>query len=296
MDFSLVIRHRMQELGLEQRDLAKSAQVTESYISQLLSRRKAPPAPGRTDIYERIGALLKFPDGELQKLANTQRQEHLKRKFVDPAAPLFKGVRELVIRKCKSEKQNQVRTILEKQPFGELERLITQKLLDVVKKIAKEELDSEDWLHLMAGLSNRNYEEFRVAILEFLDTDVLDLSVEDCVHFLDPVIESWDIDLATFSVEIVLNRRVSPRHARRFEFVEREPESEPGQEPGLKQFLQDPSLSRDITDQEVEFLRRLQFEGKHPTPLYYYRELQNLRDPLHFYEGNAQKGSPRRGG
>jgi len=26
----------------------------------------------------------------------------------------------------------------------------------------------------------------------------------------------------------------------------------------------------------------LRFKGKRPTPLYYYRELQNLRDPLHF--------------
>ncbi|MGB6718099.1 MAG: hypothetical protein WBE47_14215, partial [Candidatus Acidiferrales bacterium] len=29
---------------------------------------------------------------------------------------------------------------------------------------------------------------------------------------------------------------------------------------------------------------RLRFKGKHPTALYYYRELQNLRDPLSFRE------------
>ena len=45
MDVSLVIKHRLEELGLEQRDLAVAAQVTESYISQLLTRKKAPPAP-----------------------------------------------------------------------------------------------------------------------------------------------------------------------------------------------------------------------------------------------------------
>ena len=42
MDVSLVIRHRLNELGLEQRDLATAAQVTESYISQLLTGKKAP--------------------------------------------------------------------------------------------------------------------------------------------------------------------------------------------------------------------------------------------------------------
>ena len=49
MDVSLLIRHRLNELELDQKDLAAAAQVTESYISQLLTRKKAPPAPGRTD-------------------------------------------------------------------------------------------------------------------------------------------------------------------------------------------------------------------------------------------------------
>src|SRR2546430_665331 len=53
-------------------------------------------------------------------------------------------------------------------------------------------------------------------------------------------------------------------------------------EPGLQEFLQDSSLSGTATAKEVEFLKRLKFQGQRPTPLYYYRELQNLRDPLHF--------------
>jgi hypothetical protein len=54
------------------------------------------------------------------------------------------------------------------------------------------------------------------------------------------------------------------------------------EEPGLKQFLQDPVLSGDLTEEELVFLRRLTFKNKRPTSLYYYREIQNLRDPLHF--------------
>ena len=30
------------------------------------------------------------------------------------------------------------------------------------------------------------------------------------------------------------------------------------------------------------YIQRLKFKGKRPTALYYYREWQNLRDPLHF--------------
>jgi transcriptional regulator with XRE-family HTH domain len=282
VDLSLVVKHRLGELGFEQQDLAAAAQVTESYISQLLTQKKPPPAPGRTDIYEKMEGFLKLPNGELAKLATLQRQEELKRKLADSAMPLFGEVRELVVRKCKADKQNQIRAIFERQPFGELERLVTQKLLDVVKGVAREELESENWLHLVARLSNRSYEEMRVAILEFLDTDIFDVSNENCVSFLDPVIESWDIDLATFGVEIVLNRRVAPGHPKKFEFMEKEPGPTFDQEPGLTKFLQDASLSSNATPEEIEFLKRLRFKGKRPTPLYYYRELQNLRDPLHF--------------
>jgi transcriptional regulator with XRE-family HTH domain len=278
----MVIKNRLEELGLEQRALASAAQVTESYISQLLTRKKAPPAPNRTDIYDKIGEFLKLPNGELAKLAELERQEELKRKLSDPPTPLFKEVRELVLRKCEPDKQNQIRTIFEKQPFGELERLVTQKLLDVVKSVAKEELESENWLHMVARLSNRSYEEMRVAILQFLDTDVFHVSIENCVSFLDPLIESWDIDLATFGMEIVLNHRVAPANPKRFEFVEKEPDQPFEEEPGLKEFLRDTSLSGDTTEEEIEFLKRLRFKQRRPAPLYYYRELQNLRDPLHF--------------
>jgi transcriptional regulator with XRE-family HTH domain len=287
VDFSLVIRQRLKELGLEQRDLAAAAQVTESYISQLLTRKKSPPAPSRTDIYEKMAKFLNLPNGELAKLADLERQEELKRKLADPPAPLFKEVRELVLRKCKQDKQKQILAIFEKQPFGELERLVTQKLLDVAKRIAREELESENWLRLVARLSNRSYPEMRVAILEFLDTDVFNVSIENWASFLDPLIESWDIDLATFAVEIALNRRVAPGQPKRFEFVEKQPEPAFEEEPGLKEFLHDASLSGGATEEEIEFLRKLRFKEKRPAPLYYYRELQSLRDPLHFRSSKA---------
>lgn len=282
MDVPLVIRRRLEELGVEQRELATAAQVTESYISQLLTRKKAPPAPDRTDVYEKMEKFLKLPAGQLSRLADRQRKEELKKRLGDPLTPLFKEVRELILRKCDPDNVRQIQAVFEKQAFGELERLVTQKLLDVVKTVAKAELDSEQWLHTVAQLSDRSYEQLRVMVLEFLDTDIFNLSVEHCVSFLDPLVESWDIDLATFHMEIVLNRRLVPGHLRKFEFVERGPEEPFEEEWGLKEFLQDASLSGDATEEEIEFLKKLRFTRKRPTPLYYYRELQNLRDPLHF--------------
>jgi transcriptional regulator with XRE-family HTH domain len=292
VDVCLAIKQRLEELGLEQRDLAAAAKVTESYISQLLTGKKLPPEPGRTDIYEKIGKFLKLPSGKLSKLADHQRRDALKRNLDVPPKPLLKEVRELVLRKCPPGKEKQIRVIFEKQPFGELERLVTQKLLDVVKTVAKGELESETWLQSVARLSGRSYEAMRVSILEFLDADIFNVSRDHCVFFLDPLIESWDIDLATFSIEIVLNRRLIPGYAKKFEFVE----SEAGgteEEPGLTAFLRQ-SVNGAATEEEIEFLRRLRFNGKHPTPLYYYRELQNLRDPLHFRERSGEGMSKRR--
>ena len=283
MDVCLVIKERLLTLGAGQKDLAAAAEVTESYISQLLTRKKLPPAPDRTDIYEKMGKFLKLSSGKLAKLAELQRREALKRNFEDPPAPLFHEVRELVLRKCAPEKQQQIRTIFEQQPFGELERLVTQKLLDVIKRIAREELKNEKWLHSVARFSGRSYKQARVIILEFLDTDVFHVSLENCVSFLDPLIDSWDIDLSSFSMQIQLNRRLAPGNPKRFEFVEAEPDRPSAEEPGFKGFLKDASLSGDVTQDEIEFLKRLRFREKRPTPLYYYRELQNLRDPLHFF-------------
>ena len=99
MDFPLLIRQRLRELGTEQRDLAAAAQVTESYISQLLTGKKAPPAPERTDIYDRMETFLRLPAGKLATLADLVRTNALKRKLADPPAPLFKEVRELILRK-----------------------------------------------------------------------------------------------------------------------------------------------------------------------------------------------------
>src|ERR1700716_2216721 len=111
MDVCLVIRERLARLGLEQKDLASAAEVTESYISQMLTRKKLPPAPDRTDIYEKMAKFLKLPSDRLSKLADHQRREELKRNLGDPPTPLFREIRELILRKCAPGKEKQIRAI-----------------------------------------------------------------------------------------------------------------------------------------------------------------------------------------
>lgn len=283
MDIAFLIKRRLGELGLEQRDLAKAAQVTESYISQLLGGKKAPPAPERTDIYGRLEEGLGLGAGELARVAEAQREALRKKRLEEPARPLFKEFRELILRKCEAEKSRRIREIFGKEPFGEMERLVTQKLLDVAKDAAREELNSENWVRVVGRMSGQSYEQARVTILEFLDTDVFHVSLDNWAEFMDPLIESWDIDLGTFGVEVVLNRRLIPGHfVRRFEYAEREPGLRRELSAGFEAFLRDARMSGDATEAELEFLRGLRFSSRRPTALYYYRELQNLRDPLSF--------------
>lgn len=278
----MAIKQRLNELGMDQRELARAADVTESYISQLLTRRRMPPAPNRTDIYEKMDKLLKLERGELAKLAGHQRMEQLKRELGDEPAPLFGEVRELILKKCHPGRKRAVRAIFEQQPFGEMERLVTTTILDLVKRIAREQLENEHWLLTIAKLSGRTYREMRVVALDFLDTDMLQLSPENCIAFLEPIIKSWDIDLPTFTLEIALNPKVSPFAAKRFQFVERRDDEGAAHEPGFAEFMRDRSLSGSATAEEIAFLERLTFTSRRPTALYFYRELQSLRDPLHF--------------
>jgi transcriptional regulator with XRE-family HTH domain len=287
VNVGLMIKRRLDELKLEQKDLATAAGVTDSYISQLLARKKLPPLPERTDIYGKMEKFLKLPGAKLSELAIHERTEELKKKLPTSPVPLYQEVRELLLRKCSAAKEKEIRAIFERQPFGELERLVTQKLLDVTQKAARQELESEEWLKLVAQLSGHSYEEMRVSILEFLEADIFNISAENCLAFLDPLIDSWDVDLTNFGMEIVLDRRLSSAHIKRLEFVETEATAV-SEEPGLTEFLRDPSMSGNAKVEEIEFLKKLSFiKGPRPTALYYYRELQNLRDPLNFREASA---------
>ena len=83
-------------------------------------------------------------------------------------------------------------------------------------------------------------------------------------------------------MEIAVNLSLATGHTKRFEFIGMEPELALVEDPGLKEFLRHSSLSGDVTEEEVAFLKALRFTGKRPTALYYYRELQSHRDPPHF--------------
>ena len=282
MNFSILVKSRLAALGYGQKDLARAVQVTDSYISQLLTRKKAPPDRDRTDIYKRMEAYLQLEPEELSRLVEIERTEEIRRRLGQASEPLFRKFRDLVLNKCVPQTRDEVRTVLEGQPFGILERLVARQLLELVQQIARQELDSENWIRLAAQVGGRSHEEMRVIVLEFLDTDIYHVSNENCVAFLDPLLESWSVDLDSLRIDIILNARLVAEPHRTFTFVQSTPADDPDSQPGLAEFLDDPQLDDPLTEDEIRLLRSQRFGGKRPTKLYYYRALQNLRDPLHF--------------
>ena len=282
MNFATLVRARLTALGLGQKDLARATQVTDSYVSQLLTRRKPPPRPEHTDIYSRMESFLRVDAGELGRLADVERTEDIRRRLGQVPEPLFREFRQLVLRKCRPEVRDAVRAAFEARPFGTLERLVAQTLLKVAQGIARQQLDSATWMQLAARLGGRSHEEMRVIVLEFLDTDVFQVSSENCVAFIDPLVEGWDIDLDNLRLDVILNKELAATPERTFAFTERERSEGEDSEPVLAEFLADPRLSRDVTDGEIEILRTHRFGERRPTKLYYYRAVQSLRDSLHF--------------
>jgi len=113
--------------------------------------------------------------------------------------PLFKEVRELILRKCAPAKENKFARFLKSSPSANW-NASSHKAFDVVKRVARDELPSENLAHSVARLSGRSYEAMRVSILEFLETDVFNVPL--IKRFLPgSAVESWDIDLATFGME-----------------------------------------------------------------------------------------------
>jgi len=284
LNFSALVKSRLATLGYGQNDLARAAQVTDSYISQLLTQRKAPPAQDRTDIYKKMEAFLRLEPGDLGRLVEIERTEEIRRRLGLVPEPLFQEFRDLVLRKCVEGKRAEVRAVFDAQPFGTLERMVARILLDLVQRIARQELDSDNWIRLAASVGGRNHEELRVIVLEFLDTDVFHVSNQNCVAFLDPLVEGWNVDLDTLRLDILLNPTLVDHPHRTFTFVEGEPAEDSISKLALAEFLDDPRFDGHVSEAEIRLLGQQRFGGRRPTHLYYYRALQNLRDPLHFRE------------
>ena len=286
MDVSFVIRQRLEEFGLEQRELARAAQVTESYISQLLTRKKAPPAPGRTDIYDKMDRFLKLPSGELARLAAVQRKAELKRETGRRARPAVSGsprvdppqvsprpgtarprdLRGAAVRRARAPRHPTAAG----RAHGRGQGRAGERVLAPHGRGPRRPKLRGDARHRPRVPGYRHLPPVPGAVRR--------------------VPGAADRILGHRPRDVCAGHRPEPQGGLRACETIRvhragTAASWPAKSPGSPNFFRIPALSGSATEEELAFLKRLRFKGKRPTPLYYYRELQNLRDPLHFRSG-----------
>lgn len=74
--FADVVRKKLQELKMEQKDLAQALGVTEAYISRLLTGAALPPASDRSKVVQQMEQVLGFGEGTLEQYACAERTLH----------------------------------------------------------------------------------------------------------------------------------------------------------------------------------------------------------------------------
>lgn len=191
------------------KELAEAAEVPEDYIEQLISGKRRPPLPSRTDIYEKITRFLEFGRNDLAAVASAERAATASVDTKPPAS----GSWEMLLELCDPETARE----LERRARGgdsELAGLI-QRVLGVAQGSVRRTLDDQIGLRIAAAQGGNTYEALRLRVLEFLDATPGTLSAEDVTHFVKPRISKWDADLASGVLKVVLRAHETPEPDRR---------------------------------------------------------------------------------
>lgn len=213
---SALIRARLKELKRTPKELAEAVQVSEEYVRDLIAGRRVPPAPGRTDVYDRMTKFLKLHRNDLPACAKAER-DRLAERAKRPDAK----VRALLLSLCEPVKAKKLDRRLTKrdQVTAALDRLIAQRLLEVAQGFVRRQLDDEVGIRVAANREGMSYLEMRMQLLEFLDATVETLAPEDFETFIRPRIGVWDLDLETHAMKIVLrSSEPAPRQKRAMGF------------------------------------------------------------------------------
>ena len=197
---SELINRRLKELQRMPSELATAMQVPESYVTDLLAGRRPPPAPGRTDVYDRMTKFLRLHRNELSASARLERAAEAG----GSRRPHVK-VRKLLFELCEPTRARAVsRRLADRKRNVALEILIAQRLLEVAQGFVRRQLDDEVGIRVAAKREGCSHTEMRLRLINFLDVTPESLTVADHEVYLRPRIAAWDIDLETNAMKIVL--------------------------------------------------------------------------------------------
>jgi hypothetical protein len=193
-----LVRQRLREIKRSAEELADAIEVPRHYVDDLISGSRRPPLPERTDIYAKMTSFLRLGRGEVVTRARAERGEDAAR-LNGPHAT----VRSLLLALCEAETARNLERRRARRGEIELAGFI-QRLLEVAQGAVRRTLDDPIGLRLAAAERGSTYLDLRCRVLDFLDTRADDLTVADVDEYLRPRITSWNVDLETGVLRVVL--------------------------------------------------------------------------------------------
>lgn len=206
---SELLRDRLKQTKHSSKELAEAAEVPEEYIDQLVSGKRRPPLPSRTDIYEKITRFLELGRNDLAACASAERAGSAERDTTAPDAGSWAMLLEL----CDPETARELERRAGRSD-SELPGLI-ERVLGIAQGSVRRTLDDQIGLRIAAAQSGTTFVALRMRVLEFLDATPGTLTVADVTNFVRPRISKWDVDLASGVLKVVLRAHETPERDRR---------------------------------------------------------------------------------
>ena len=209
-----LLRRRLKETKRTPEELAEAVEVPPEYVADLISGKRRPPLPGRTDVYERMTRFLGLGRTDLAACATAERASS-KTKKTGPEAT----VRRALLDMCEPTTS----TELERRAKKDTAELIDfiERLVDVAQASVRRIMDDPIALRLAATKNGTAYIPMRLKVLEFLDATPSTLTMADVQNWITPKIARWDVDFTTGVLRVVLKTQDTPEQNRRRPIVGR---------------------------------------------------------------------------
>src|SRR2546422_1261658 len=154
-----LLRRRLRELKRTPREVAEAVQVTEDYMADLVSGRRRPPAPGRSDLYAPMTKFLRLHRNDLPTCARAERAAAEAAGRPDPE------VCRQVLELCAPERQRVLQRRGAPPEGAELERGIVRRLLLVAQGFVDRQLEGEGGVRMAAGREGWTHPHARLRLL-----------------------------------------------------------------------------------------------------------------------------------
>jgi hypothetical protein len=205
-----LVRQALRQAERSADDLAAAIQVPPEYVHDLITGRRRPPLPGRTDVYDRMASFLRLGRHALEACALAERSAAA----AAPAPGSSSEVAAALLALCEPETARELKRRAARDGGAELARL-TERLLGLVQGMVRRVLDDQVGLRLAAAERGMTYVELRVRLLEFLDGAPDTLTLTDLSEHVVPRVARWDVDLDTDVLRLVLRTHEPQNRGRR---------------------------------------------------------------------------------